>query len=201
MVDPTNPRALGPADAPVVIEVWSDFQCPACGFFARLIEPDLIDEYVRTGDVNLIYRDRAFLDGDDPNGESHQSAAAARCSGDQGKFWQYHDYLFENQDGENKGAFNRETLDQIATAVGLDMDAFGSCMEGDASVQAVSDETAQGAAAGVNSTPTLAINGVLQRPGAIPMADSSSGPGLRTLIDAELAKVSPAPGASATPAP
>jgi protein-disulfide isomerase len=201
VVNPTNSRALGPADAPVVIEVWSDFQCPACGLFAKLVEPDLIDEYVRSGDVQLIYRDRAFLDGGDPNGESHQSAAAARCSGDQGKFWQYHDYLFENQDGENKGAFNRETLDQIATAVGLDMDAYGSCMEGDASLQAVSDETAQGAAAGVNSTPTLAINGVLQRPGAIPMADGSSGPGLRTLIDAELAKVSPAPGASATPAP
>ena len=68
-------------------------------------------------------------------------------------------------------------------------------------MQAVLDETAQGAAAGVTSTPTLAINGVLQRPGAIPMDDTSSGPGLRTLIDAELAKVSPAPGASATPAP
>ena len=53
----------------------------------------------------------------------------------------------------------------------------------------------------MTSTPTLAINGVLQRPGAIPMDDTTSGPGLRTLIDAELAKVSPAPGASATPAP
>jgi protein-disulfide isomerase len=201
LVDPTNPRALGPDGAPVTIEVWSDFQCPACGFFAKSIEPDLIDEYVRTGDVNLVYRDRAFLDGGDPNGESHQSAAAARCSGDQGKFWQYHDYLMENQDGENQGAFNRETLDQIATAVGLDMSAYGSCMDGDASMQAVVDETAQGEAAGVTSTPTLAINGVLQRPGAIPMDDTSSGPGLRTLIDAELAKVSPAPDASATPAP
>jgi protein-disulfide isomerase len=201
LVDPTNPRALGPADAPVTVEVWSDFQCPACGFFAKSIEPDLIDEYVRTGDVNLIYRDMAFIDGGDPNGESQQAAAAARCSGEQGKFWQYHDYLFENQDGENEGGFNRETLDQIATAVGLDMDAYGSCMAGDAPEQAVSAETDQGRTAGVVSTPTLAINGVLQRPGAIPMADSDSGPGLRTLIDAELAKVSPAPGASATPAP
>ncbi len=201
VVDPTNPRALGPADAPVVIEVWSDFQCPACGFFAKSIEPDLIDEYVRSGDVQLIYRDMAFIDGGDPKGESNQSAAAARCSGDQGKFWQYHDYLFENQDGENKGGFNRGTLDQIATAVGLDMTAYGSCMSSDTAVQAVSAETAQGKTAGVVSTPTLAINGVLQPAGAIPMADNSSGPGLRTLIDAELAKVSPAPGASATPAP
>ena len=200
LVDTTNPRALGPADAPVTIEVWSDFQCPACGFFAKSIEPDLIDEYVRTGDVNLIYRDMAFIDNSE-KGESHQAAAAARCAGDQGKFWEYHDYLFENQNGENKGAFDRATLDQIATAVGLDMTVFGSCMSSDAAVQAVSAETAQGKTAGVVSTPTLAINGVLQRAGAIPMADSSSGPGLRTLIDAELAKASPAPGASATPAP
>jgi len=200
LVDTTNPRALGPADAPVTIEVWSDFQCPACGFFAKSIEPDLIDEYVRTGDVNLIYRDMAFIDNSE-KGESHQAAAAARCAGDQGKFWEYHDYLFENQNGENKGAFDRATLDQIATAVGLDMTVFGSCMSSDAAVQAVSAETAQGKTAGVVSTPTLAINGVLQPAGAIPMADNSSGPGLRTLIEAELAKVSPAPGASATPAP
>jgi protein-disulfide isomerase len=201
LVDPTNSRAVGPAAAPVIVEVWSDFQCPACGIFARQVEPDLIEEYVREGTVQLVYRDMAFIDGNDPNGESHQAAAAARCAGDQGKFWQYHDYLMENQDGENEGAFSRERLDQIATAVGLDMTAYGSCMDGDAAVQAVTAETDQGRTAGVVSTPTLAINGVLQRPGAIPMTDTSSGPGLRTLIDAELAKVSPAPGASATPAP
>ena len=193
LVDPTNSRAVGPADAPVTVEVWSDFQCPACGLFARQVEPDLIEEYVRAGTVQLVYRDMAFIDGNDPKGESHQAAAAARCSGDQGKFWQYHDYLMENQDGENKGAFSRERLDQIATAVGLDMAAYGSCMDGDAAVQAVTAETDQGRTAGVVSTPTLAINGVLQRAGALPMADTASGPGLRTLIDAELAKVSPAP--------
>ncbi len=193
LVDPTDARVLGPADAPVTIEVWSDFQCPACGSFAKSIEPDLIEEYVRPGDVRLVYRDNAFIDGGDPNGESQQAAVAARCAGEQGKFWQYHDYLFENQDGENKGGFRREVLDQIATAVGLDMDAFGTCMAGDAPQQAVTAETAQGKAAGVTSTPTLAINGVLQKAGALPMTD------LRVLIDAELAKVSPSPGASTAP--
>ena len=74
-------------------------------------------------------------------------------------------------------------------------------MDGDAPEQATAAETDQGRAAGITSTPTLSMNGVMQRPGAIPMTDTSSGPGLRTLIDAELAKVSPAPGASATPAP
>jgi protein-disulfide isomerase len=195
LVDPANPRALGPAAAPVTIEIWSDFQCPACGFFAKSIEPDLIDEFVRAGTVRLVYRDMAVLDGGDPAGESQQSATAARCAGDQGKFWQYHDYLFENQKGENKGDFRREVLDGIATAVSLDLTAYRSCMDGDAPEQAIKAETAVGRAAGVVYTPTVAINGVLQKAGALPMTD------LRTLIAAELAKVSPAPGASVSPAP
>jgi protein-disulfide isomerase len=177
----------------VTVEVWSDFQCPACGFWAIQVEPDLVDEYVADGSVHFVYRDLAFLDGGDPNGESQQSAAAARCAGDQGSFWPYHDYLYENQDGENEGAFSRERLDQIAEAVGLDMDAFGSCMSDSAALEAVRAETAQGQQAGLSSTPTLTINGVVQRPGAIPMEDTSSGPGLRTLIEAELAKASPTP--------
>ena len=193
LVDPANPRALGPADAPVTVEVWSDFQCPACGFWAIQVEPDLVDEYVKDGSVHFIYRDMAFLDGGKPNGESQQSAAAARCAGDQGSFWPYHDYLYENQDGENEGAFSRERLDQIAEAVGLDMEAFDSCMSDSAALEAVRAETAQGQQAGLSSTPTLTINGVVQRPGAIPMEDTSSGPGLRTLIEAELAKASPTP--------
>ncbi len=195
LVDPTNDRALGTAAAPVTIEVWSDFQCPACGAFAKSIEPGLIEEFVRPGTVRLVYRDYAFIDGGKPEGESHQAAAAARCAGEQDKFWQYHDYLFENQKGENKGAFRRERLDQIAQAVGLDMTAYQSCMGGDAPEKAVQAETAVGAAAGVGSTPTLAINGVVQQPGALGIE------ALRTLIAAELAKVSPAPGASSSPAP
>jgi len=199
LADSTNARALGSADAPVTIEVWSDFQCPACGFFARQVEPDLIAEYVKDGTVRLVYRDFAFIDGGKPTGESQQAAAAARCAGEQGKFWPFHDYLFENQDGENKGAFSRDVLDQIGTAIGLAATAFASCMDGDAQEQAIVAETAQGGQAGVSSTPTLAINGVLQRPGALPMEDIAAGPGLRSLIAAELAKVSPAP--STTPAP
>jgi protein-disulfide isomerase len=195
LTDPADSRALGPATAPVTIEVWSDFQCPACDFFARSVEPDLVDEFVRAGTVRLVYRDFAFLDGGNPDGESQQASAAARCAGAQGKFWQYHDYLFENQKGENKGDFRREVLDRIATAVGLDMGAYGSCMDSTAPEEATKAETAQGKAAGITSTPTVAINGVLQQAGALPMTD------LRTLIAAELAKASPAPGSSGSPAP
>ena len=62
LIDTANPRALGQANAPVKVEVWSDFQCPACDAFATTVEPDLIDKYVATGKVQLIYRDFAFID-------------------------------------------------------------------------------------------------------------------------------------------
>ncbi len=193
LVDQANNRAIGPAGAPVTIEMWSDFQCPACGLFAKSIEPDLVKEFVRPGTVRLVYRDDAFIDGGATDGESHQAAVAARCAGDQGKFWQYHDYLFENQKNENEGAFRREVLDQIATAVNLDVGAYRSCMDSSAPLEAVQAETAQAKAAGVVSTPTLTINGVLQTAGALPMTQ------LRTLIAAELARLSPAPSSSPAP--
>ncbi len=199
LVDPANNRALGVATAPVQVEVWSDFQCPGCGFFATTIGPDLVDQFVKDGTVHLTYRDMTFLDGGGPTGESQRAASAARCAGEQGSFWPYHDYLFENQDGENQGAFRRARLDEIAAAVGLDTAAFGTCLDGGSQQPAVEAETAAGAQAGIGSTPTIVINGVAQRPGALPMEDTASGPGLRSLIEAALAQGSPAPSGSPAP--
>jgi protein-disulfide isomerase len=187
LVAADDPRALATGNAPVTVEVWSDYQCPACGLWARTIEPDVIEELVKPGTVRLVYRDMAFIDGGNPNGESQQSAAASRCAGEQDAFWPYHDYLYENQDGENDGAFRRERLDLIASTLGLDMDAFGSCLDGDAAVQAVAAETAQGRQAGVSSTPTIAVNGVLQAPGALSLED------VRTAVENALAASSPVP--------
>lgn len=187
LVAADDPRALATGDAPVTIEVWSDFQCPACGIWARTIEPDVVEEFVKPGTVRLVYRDMAFLDGGNPRGESQQSAAAARCAGEQGKFWPYHDYLYENQDGENDGAFSRDRLELIASTIGLDAEAFDACLDGDTQLQAVAAETDQGRQAGVNSTPTVAVNGVLQAPGALSLAD------VRTAVENALAASSPAP--------
>ena len=196
LVDPANPRALGPANAPVTVEVWSDFQCPACDEFATVIEPDLISQYVATGKVHLIYRDFAFIDQGAADGESQQAAAAARCAGN--KFWPFHDYLFENQNpaGENKGRFTPAFLASVADAVGADRTAYDACMANGAAdmVAAVKAETAQGQAAGVSQTPTIALNGKLMPGGAEPM--STLGPAIDALIKAG----SPSPAASAPPA-
>lgn len=199
LVDPTNPRALGKANAPVKVEIWSDFQCPACDTFATTIEPDLIDQYVATGKAYVIYRDRVVIDRFATDVESHQAAAAARCAGD--KFWPFHDYLFENQKGENAGTFSSAFLASVADAVRADRTAYDACMANGAAdrVAAVNAETAQGAAAGVSQTPTIALNGKLLPGGAQPM--TTLGPAIDALIAAASASpASPAPGASASPA-
>jgi protein-disulfide isomerase len=144
--------ALGPAEAPLTIELWSDFQCPACGAFTRQVEPLVIDEYVRPGRVRLVYRDFAFL-----GQESIDAAVAARCAARSGRFWQFHDYLFANQEGENQGAFNQSRLELIASAVGLDLATFRACQDDPTLAQAVAAERSAGQAVPVSSTPTLMV--------------------------------------------
>jgi protein-disulfide isomerase len=153
-------RTMGDPDAKVTIEIWSDFQCPACMNFATRLEPPTIDLYVTTGKVKLVYRDAAFQGQRYDYDESTESAAASRCAADQGLFWQMHDWLFANWSGENEGAFAAPRLRAIATGAGLDLARYDSCMAAGDKQTAVRDETAAGLAAGINQTPTLIINGM-----------------------------------------
>ena len=154
-------RSLGKADAPVTLEVWSDFQCPACGQYAEIVEPALIRTYVTPGTLRIVHHDAAFQGARSkaPFDESVEPAAGARCAAEQDKYWPFHDWLFANQSGENKGAFADARLRAIATKVGLDVVAWDACRATGEQQTAVRSETAQGVANGVNSTPTLYING------------------------------------------
>ncbi|MET0772010.1 MAG: thioredoxin domain-containing protein [Candidatus Limnocylindrales bacterium] len=178
-------RAVGAPDAPITIEVWEDFQCPACGMFARSTEPRLLEEYVGTGKVRLVYRDMAFL-----GQESIDAAVAARAAqqllgGD--AFWRYHDLLFHNQDGENEGAFDRNVLADMAVSLGIDRDAFLAALDDPALIHAVETETRAGAQAGVSSTPTLVIDGM-------PHAGAPPYSALAEYLDEQLASITPAAG-------
>lgn len=163
-VDLADGRAIGNADAPVTLDDWSDFQCPACGVQARETIPQLMDAYVRDGTLRIEYHDAAFQGRKSSSAfdESVEPAAAARCAAEQGKFWQYHDYLYWNQDGENEGAFRRERLEEIVAAVGLDEAAWTACFDSGTQQQAVRAETDDGAAQGIDRTPTIYINGEKQ---------------------------------------
>jgi protein-disulfide isomerase len=113
-----------------------------------------IDEaYVKTGQVRVVFKNRAVL-----GPESVWAAEAALCAADQGKFWQYHDKLFENWAGENQGAFSKANLKRFASDLGLDAGAFGSCLDGDKTLTQVKNETQESQARGVHGTPSFFIN-------------------------------------------
>jgi protein-disulfide isomerase len=146
---------MGVASAPVTIEIWADFQCPYCGLLAHGIEPALIRELAVTGKARIEYRDFAFL-----GQESIDAAVAARCAGQEGRFWLYHDLLFASQSGENQGAFARDRLLSLASFAGIaDTAAFTTCLDDPAFAREVAAETQEGRSFGIDSTPTLRIVG------------------------------------------
>lgn len=152
-------EAVGRADAPVVIEVYSDFQCPVCGRFAKEFLPRLMTEFVADGRLRIVSRDIDIL-GRSPS-ESLAAAVGAACAGEQGRYWAFHDIVFWNQAGENRGAFAPERLAQMADHLALDRRAWDTCIADLSHAAAVRSTTATAAARGINSTPTLSINGQL----------------------------------------
>jgi protein-disulfide isomerase len=153
-----NDRTLGQPNAPITIEEWADFQCPICLQFYQNIEPPLIANYIEPGKVKLVFHDYAFI-----GPESTQAAAAARVSQAIGPgFWPFHDMLYSNQGTtENSGAFSQSRLADIAVALGMDRTAFLNALADPTYTNQVRSETAQGTQLGVNSTPTLVIDGNL----------------------------------------
>lgn len=85
------------------------------------------------------------------------SADAARCAGDQGRFWEYHDLLYRSQAGENQGAFAKDRLKAFGGQLGLEPAAFGTCVDGDSYADAVQRDFADVRDRGFNSTPTFLI--------------------------------------------
>jgi protein-disulfide isomerase len=167
-------RAMGDPNAPVTIEVFEDFQCPACKSFSETIEPQVADAYIATGIVYYIFRHFPFLDDRAPRNESDQAASASMCAGDENRFWDYHDLLFANWDGENQGAFNNKRLVAFAEALGLEMAAFNSCFDGKLHEEEINAEFLLGRDSGVTGTPAVLVNGRILTPGFVPSFEQIS---------------------------
>jgi protein-disulfide isomerase len=168
---------LGRADAPLTVEMFGDFQCPVCGEFARTTEPPFMTNYVETGKARFVWRDFAWI-----GVESFLAAQAARCAGQQGHFWGFHNYLFAHQQGENLGTFSQQNLTAIAENLGLEPNAFGACMNSGEEPKLIQQEVRFGVSLGIDVTPAFLINGDL-RIGAPP---SSRFP---ALLESYLARV------------
>lgn len=149
----TPGRVLGKENAPVTIQEYADFQCPICGQ-ANTVMRQLAPQYIDTGKAKLEFHYFAFI-----GAESQWAAEAAECATDQSKFWEYSDYVYKHQAGENQGAFSRANLKAFAGAVGLDMAAFNACFDGSKYTELVKRETEEGRSRGVRATPTFFIGG------------------------------------------
>ncbi len=175
-------RAMGDPDAPVLIEVYSDFQCPACKNYSDQIEPQVTEAFVANGNVYYIYRHFPFLDDRAPRNESDQAANASMCAADQNRFWDYHDMLFANWNGENQGAFSDKRLVAFAERLDMDMAAFNSCFDANTHRAEIDSEYQMGRESGVTGTPSVLVNGRILTPGLVPSFDAIS-----EAVQAELA--------------
>src|SRR3989344_6963375 len=164
-IEAGNLPILGNKDAKVTVIEFADFQCPFCEKYHKEIIPSLKKDYIDSGKIKFAYRHYAFL-----GQESTDSALASECANEQDKFWEFHDYLFDNQAGENQGAFAKNKLKEFAVTLGLNSAQFNECLDSAKYKENVDKDIAQGGKAGVNGTPATFVNGILIS-GAIPYAE------------------------------
>ena len=149
----TEILSLGEDQAPVLLEVYSDYQCPFCGrYYVEAIKP-MIKDYVDAGKVKLLYKDIAF------EGEGSQRAAeAVHCANDQGKFWEYHDKITTTRyQANNNQIYDKTNLIKAAQELGLDECEFTLCLESGKYTKLVKNDT-QGVWSKINGTPTSFLN-------------------------------------------
>jgi protein-disulfide isomerase len=173
---------LGDPNAPVLIEVYEDFQCPACKTYTEQSEPQVIANYVTTGKAYYVFRHYPFLDDRSASSESDQAANASMCAAEQGSFWDYHNMLFANWNSENAGAYIDKRLVAFADTLGLDMEQFNACFKENRFEDQINKDFADGQKVGVTGTPSVFVNGVLLTPGYVPSFEE-----IAAAVDAALA--------------
>jgi protein-disulfide isomerase len=150
--------AIGDAKAKVTIIEFGDYQCPSCRMFWRDVEPRLKKFYVDTGKVRIVFRDFPIVQ---IHPESIMAAMAADCAIDRGKYWQYHDKVFLEQDkqGEDLVRFKVNDLKKWGKDIGLDVATFNECVDSNRYEDEVTKDKADGDDVGIQGTPTFFVNG------------------------------------------
>lgn len=144
--------ATGKLDSPVVVRMYSDFQCPAC----KAAEPALAKVMAEFGDrVKFIWKDFPLMT---IHFNARAAANAARCAADQGKFWDMRDRLFASQDAWSGLSNPKGRFAQLARDAGTNADQFTSCYDDRSHDDAVMADVKEGEKNGVNATPTFYIN-------------------------------------------
>ncbi len=142
-----NDPVRGSVDAPITIIEFSDFHCGFCGRFAAETLDPLLKNY--EGKIRLVYRDYPFQ-----TSGSLVAALAGQCMNDQGKFWEFHDLTFKNQQ-----ALTREQFISYAEQLGVDVATFTTCLDSQKYMDKVRKDVADAQTLGVNGTPAFFVNG------------------------------------------
>ncbi len=160
----------GDPDAPVTIVEFSDYECPFCARFYSQTLGQIRKDYVETGKVKIVFRDFPLSF----HQNAQKAAEAAECSGEQDKYYEMHDVLFD------KGVVGGvDTFKQYAVDIGLDVSEFNECLDSGEMASEVEKDFLDGQSAGVQGTPAFFINGKLLS-GAQPYS------AFKQVIDAEL---------------
>jgi len=145
---------LGDPSAPITIVEFGDYQCEQCYAWFHETKPAIVQNYIDTGKANLVFVDLAFLGRDSP-----KAAQASYCAEDQGKYWEYHDILYNSQESVDSGWANSERLKAFAFSLDLDMTLFESCLDSEKYSKRVQYNIQQARNNGVKGTPGFFIVG------------------------------------------
>jgi protein-disulfide isomerase len=169
---PPDPKTLGAAkghlmgnvNAPVKIMEFADFECPACGTFTVVTEPDVRARLINTGQVSYQYFDFPLP----MHKNTWYASEAAACAEDQGKFWEMHDRLFQGQNDWNTEATSNPAgvFKGYAKDLGLDVGKWQQCYDSQAHLRDIEANQAEAGRWHVNQTPTFVI-GSREIPGAL----------------------------------
>ena len=149
---PKDPVAIaeravqGDGAARVALIEFSDYQCPFCSRYTKDILPQIRTDYIDTGKIKYVFRDLPLSF----HKQAFKAAEAAHCAGAQGKFWEMHDVLFQNQ-----SALAPEQLAAHAKTVGVDDARFQQCLDSGKFAADINKDIADAGAAGITGTPTL----------------------------------------------
>ena len=136
---------------------FGDYQCQYCARFHNETKNQIISNFVDTGQIRFVFKD--FVINDLPSDRASTLAAeASYCAADQGKYWQYHDELYDNSRGENTGWVTENSLKQFATRIGIpNLTEFSGCLENHTHRDLVEANTQLASGIGLRSTPSFVI--------------------------------------------
>ena len=145
---------LGSENAPITLVEFGDYQCFFCNKFYHETEGSILKNYIETGKVKMIFKDFTIIGPD-----SVSAAHASHCANDQGKFWEYHDTLYNNWAGENNGWASLDNLTKFANDIQLDQETFVKCMNDGKYQQQVTANNNDARTLGLTGTPGFFVIG------------------------------------------